>query len=258
MKSMIKKAIALLMFAALSLSVAGCGGTASNLEITDMDIAQARGIMGGISNTDDMSAIELLGMEDDEVADFFKQYGYSIDGAAFKNGLDGWMSLREEFGKIKGISEPTMTSDAKEITATFVITGEKRNGKSLVVINDKGKITSITTSADYTLVEDMSKAGLNTLLGMGTTFVILILLSFIISLFKYLPGSGGSKAKEEMRSAPVDNAVSQIEKREELAAEAEDDDELIAVITAAVAAYEAANGGSSSDGFVVRSIRRHY
>ncbi|MBQ9605706.1 MAG: OadG family protein [Lachnospiraceae bacterium] len=260
MKSIIKKALALVMFAALSISLAGCGGNEEDLPITDMSYAMASGIMGGISNTDESAAAEFLDMDDDELEDFFGQYGYSIDGAAFKNGLDGWLSLSEEFGEIESISEPEMSSDSDEITATFDITGSLRDGKCVFVMDHRTKITSITTSAEYTLAEDMSKAGLNTLLGMGTTFVILIFLSLIISLFKFLPGAGGAKAKQDKKSAPVDNAVSQIAEREELAAsdKAEDEGELIAVITAAIAAYEAVNGGGSSDGFVVRSIRRHY
>nr|MCR5746084.1 OadG family protein [Lachnospiraceae bacterium] len=125
-----------------------------------------------------------------------------------------------------------------------------------VIMNPKNKITSITTSADYTFAEKVSKAGLNTVLGMGTTFCILIFLSLVISLFKFLPGNESyrTNAKEETKT-PVDNAVSQIAEREELAG----DDALVAVISAAIAAYEASNGNvsSSGDGFVVRSIRRH-
>lgn len=259
MKSMMKKAIALVMFAALSVTLAGCGGNEAALPVSEMAYAEASGIMGGISNTDETSAAEFMDMEDEDVEDFFKQYGYSIDGAAFKNGLDGWLSLSEEFGGVEAISDPEMSSDSDSITATFYITGKLRNGTCVVVMNHRNKITSITTSAEYTLAEDMSKAGLNTLLGMGTTFVILIFLSLVIGLFKYLPGAGGAKAKQDKKSAPVDNAVSQIAEREELAASdsAEDEGELIAVITAAVAAYEAQSGGSG-DGFVVRSIRRHY
>jgi sodium pump decarboxylase gamma subunit len=90
---------------------------------------------------------------------------------------------------------------------------------------------------------------------MGTTFVILIFLSLIISLFELLPGNGSKKKAEAEKSTPVDNAVSQIAEREELAG----DDALVAVISAAIAAYEGGAAGSSSgDGFVVRSIRRHY
>lgn len=260
MKSMINKAIALIMFAALSLSLAGCAENEPDLPITDMSIAEASGIIGGISNTDEISAAELMEMDDDEVEDFFGQYGYKIDGKAFKNGLEGWLSMQEEFGGIQSISEPVMTSNDSEITATFDLQGSKRTGNCVVVMDEKNKITSITTSAHYTLAENMEKAGLNTLLGMGTTFAILIFLSLIISLFRFLPGSGGMKEKEEKKAAPLDNAVSQIAEREELASGNEmEDGELVAVITAAVAAYEAANGVSAgSDGFVVRSIRRHY
>ncbi len=260
MKSMINKAIAFIMLGVLCVSLAGCGGSEPDLEITDLAYAQAQGIMGGISNTDPEYANEFLEMDDDEVADFFKNYGYTIDGKAFKNGLDGWLSLADEFGGIQSISEPEMTSDSDSITATFEIIGNLRNGTSVVVMDKRSKITSITTSAEYTLAEDMSKAGLNTLLGMGTTFVILIFLSLIISLFKFLPGAGGAKAKQDKMAAPMDNAVSQIAKREEIESEnAMDNDALIAVITAAITAYEAAAGNAvSSDGFVVRSIRRHY
>ena len=260
MKSMMNKAIALIVFAILALSLTACGGNNADLPITDMSIAQASGIIGGIEKTDEESAAEFLDMEDSEIASFFGQYGYNIDGTAFRNGLEGWLALKGEFGDILGISEPQMTSTPKEIIATFEIQGSKRTGKCVVVLNGKEKIISITTSANYTLAENMEKAGLNTLLGMGTTFTILIFLSLIISLFQLLPGSGGRKEKEEKIAAPLENAVSQIAEREALASENEiDNAELVAVITAAIAAFEATSGSAAgSDGFVVRSIRRHY
>ncbi len=260
MKNMIKKAIVLILFAALSTGLAGCAGNKANLPISDMATAEASGIIGGISNTDELSAVDFLEMEDNELESFFGQYGYKIDGNAFKNGLDGWLSLQEEFGEIQSISEPVMTSTDSEIIATFDIQGTKRTGTCVVVMDERNKITSITTSAHYTLAENMEKAGLNTLLGMGTTFAILIFLSLIISLFEFLPGAGGKKEKEEKIEAPLDNTVSQIAEREAIASGNEiEDGELVAVITAAIASYEAANGSAAgSDGFVVRSIRRHY
>lgn len=259
MKRMINKAIAIILLAVLALSLSGCGEKKEDLPISPIDIAQAQGIMGGIFNTDAESAEGLLDMEDDEIEDFFKQYGYSIDGKAFRNGLEAWVSLSEEFGDVGGPGEPQMTSNDKEVIATFPIQGSRRTGKTVIVMNEKGKIVSITTSADYTLEENMTKAGLNTLLGMGTTFAILIFLSIIISLFKLLPNSGVAKAKEDKMAAPVSKAVSQIAEREELESGNETDDaELVAVITAAVAAFAGASGGTSGDGFVVRSIRRRY
>ncbi|MCR5747256.1 MAG: hypothetical protein K6G03_06070, partial [Lachnospiraceae bacterium] len=164
----IKKAIMLMMFAALSVMLFGCAKNEGNLEVTEANTAQARGIVGGITNTDDISAAELKAMEMDELKSFFKGYGYSIEGETFINGLDGWMGMRQEFGEIKGVTEPQMSSTKDEVHATFVVEGTTRNGKITVIMNPKNKITSITTSADYTFAEKVSKAGLNTVLGMGT------------------------------------------------------------------------------------------
>ncbi|MBR6302761.1 MAG: OadG family protein [Lachnospiraceae bacterium] len=103
----------------------------------------------------------------------------------------------------------------------------------------------------------MSKAGLNTLLGMGTVFIVLILISLLISVFGVIPKiqkaqAEKKKAAKEAKSANevgIENAVNQIIASES----AEDDTELVAVIAAAIAAYE---GSGSTDGYVVRSIRR--
>ena len=102
----------------------------------------------------------------------------------------------------------------------------------------------------------MGKAGLNTLIGMGTVFTVLILICLIISCFKLIPKiqnafSGKNKTSEKsVAETAVDNTIAQISKKE-------DDQELIAVISAAIAAYEGAAGGTAgTDGYVVRSIRR--
>ena len=96
--------------------------------------------------------------------------------------------------------------------------------------------------------EILTKAGLNTLLGMGTVFAVLIFLALIISTLKYIPMllEGMSKKSEEVPAAK-ETAVEEVAVVEET-----DDLELIAVITAAIAAQE----GTSTDGFVVRSIKR--
>ena len=99
----------------------------------------------------------------------------------------------------------------------------------------------------------MGKAGMNTLIGMGTVFVVLIFISFIISLFKYISVYENRKKeqKEDTASVGVDNAIAQIVSNEEQDEEV-DDLELVAVITAAIAASE----NTSTDGLVVRSIRK--
>ncbi len=112
----------------------------------------------------------------------------------------------------------------------------------------------MVVSAVYSKKELMGQAGMNTLIGMGTVFVVLIFISFIISLFKYLPALFAKKPKvekvEETKTAPV----ATVAKSENLT----DDAELVAVITAAIYAYESASGNSgiSKDKLVVRSIKR--
>ena len=93
----------------------------------------------------------------------------------------------------------------------------------------------------------MGKAALNTLIGMGTVFVVLILISLIISCFSFIPKLQEKFSKKAAPAAAPVPAAPVVEE-EELA----DDTELVAVIAAAIAAYE----GTSTDGFQVRSIKR--
>ena len=103
--------------------------------------------------------------------------------------------------------------------------------------------------------EVLEKAGLNTVLGMGTVFVVLIFISLIISLFRFIPALEEAWKNREKKSAKEAEAVVVEEATQSASAEAEDvtdDTELVAVIAAAIAEYE----GTGTDGFVVRSIRR--
>ena len=70
--------------------------------------------------------------------------------------------------------------------------------------NEKSDMESMTVSAHYTTGEILKKAGLNTILGMGTVFVVLIFISFIIYLLGFIPKlqkklSGKGKAAEEKK-----------------------------------------------------------
>ena len=114
------------------------------------------------------------------------------------------------------------------------------------------KLSSLSVNVNYTFGELMKNAALNTVLGMGTVFVILILISLIISCFSLIPKIEAAFKKKEPAKEEKKDVVDQIIEKEELA----DDSELVAVISAAIAAYEADNGSASSDGFVVRSIRK--
>lgn len=119
----------------------------------------------------------------------------------------------------------------------------------------------MVVSAVYSKKELMASAGRNTIIGMGTVFVVLIFISFIISLFKFLPALFAPKpklpqTKEEIKpQAPVAAPKTVAAASENLM----NDAELVAVITAAIYAASADMGGVgavSKDRLVVRSIRR--
>ena len=185
-----------------------------------------------------------------------------LDGVVFEKAFESWKNAAEDMGsyvEVTDIVGNTMiikeyqgTTYAQEGVITAGIKGEKRDATIEIIYEDQMP-TSITTNVIYSFGESMEKAALNTLLGMGTVFVVLILISLIISAFSLIPkvqALFGKKAKqEEIKAEAVDNTIAQIIEKEELS----DDLELVAVIAAAIAASE---GAASTDGFVVRSIKR--
>lgn len=166
--------------------------------------------------------------------------------------LESWKKAAEDMGSYEGIVSVESEFDEKDGVIDATIKGSKRNAIVEFVIDNQA-LTGVAVNVEYTFGEKMEKAALNTLLGMGTVFIVLILISLIISCFSFIPKIQAKLAKkpnkEEVKSAAVDNTIAQIIEKEELS----DDLELVAVIAAAIAASE---GASSTDGFVVRSIKR--
>lgn len=98
--------------------------------------------------------------------------------------------------------------------------------------------------------DKLAGAGITTIMGMGITFVVLLLLWLCIAImtkFTYRPKKGGDASQTTNTPAPPSNGAAAVMTEAPAA-----DGNLIAVIAAAVAAYE---GGSASN-FVVRKIRR--
>ena len=96
--------------------------------------------------------------------------------------------------------------------------------------------------------EKLAGAGVTTMMGMGITFLVLILLWGCIALmtkFTYRPKKG-EKAPQTTDAAAAPSAA------ETVTTTAAADDTLISVISAAIAAYE----GGSANNLVVRKIRR--
>jgi len=185
-----------------------------------------------------------------EMAVEVSNMGLNTDGYALANAISSFQKGFEETGAIISKGEPVITVDGNEVIVNIEVICERRNADIEMIFNNdfyNPVMTSAAFNARYTMAEKMSKAGLNTVIGMGTVFVMLIIISFIISLF----GLFSRQKKPDKTEEGINKAVEQIEKKE--TAELASNSELVAVIAAAIAAYE---GTTSTDGFVVRSIKK--
>ncbi|MBR3601610.1 MAG: OadG family protein [Lachnospiraceae bacterium] len=141
------------------------------------------------------------------------------------------------------------------ILMNVTVQGSLRPAKVEIMLNEDLELLNISTNVVYTFGETMTKAALNTLMGMGTVFAVLILIIALISSFALIPKiQAAFSGKKEEKPAAEAKVVQQIVKNEEVAYEdVTDDAELVAVIAAAIAAYV---GSGSAGGYVVRSLKR--
>lgn len=116
-------------------------------------------------------------------------------------------------------------------------------------------------SAEVTIPEAL----LHTVISMAIVFAVLILISFIIYLLKFVPallaGDRKKKAEESKQAVPAAKTVKP--KTEQPAASAgaaapAGDQQIVAVLAGAVAAYMEAETGVpvEADGLVIRSIKK--
>lgn len=254
-----KKYLALLLFMLLCVfSLTACVATEEAVE--DASITENM-----ISSAQTLSK-QIVEMDDATLAQYIEYYG--VDGASpdpgLLSGLTSWENSRDDLGAYGEFGDCKVVYNAsnKNYVATAEITFEKRNCEfKLIVDRHLKEIQSITFNPVFSTGEKMAKAGMNTLMGIGTVFLMLIFISLVIYCFRFInkfEAARNSKKAPAKEAAPVLTAPVVTEEEQE---EEADDLELAAVITAAIAAYEADMAGTdisamSTDGLIVRSIRR--
>lgn len=194
---------------------------------------------------------------------------YNLSEAAAQYGMDAATYAAQMFGQ----SEDFDLSSMDKFLESYLI----KNGEYPYIAEE------CEVSAVYNKKELVSMAGKNTAIGMGVVFCVLIFISFIISLLKYLPmifdadirkARAEKKAAQEKAKKSTEKMIigksAEAAKTEEVktvAAKTSDDNlmndaELVAVITAAINAANEFSGvrapayTASNDKLVVRSIRR--
>lgn len=215
---------------------------------------------------------ELESVTEDNINAAFQvatSYGYSygvssidVEGNGILNGIVSFSSAYAELGELGPIDRNKVTYKVSgdEIIVTVPLTGSmtdkdgnpKTASVEVIFSNDIFlTVEACTLNVDQSMGALMGKAAMDTVMGMGTVFVILILISLIIWALGGIPKlqkklAGRKKEAAKQPALAEDTAVAPI-------VEESDDLELIAVIAAAIAASE---GAAGTDGFVVRSIRK--
>ena len=251
-----KKKISLLICMLVAvLSFTGCSSTKTEVEYDEAEVEQVTEfLIGYCVEMDDATLEQWQNMTDFALEQQLTNAGLPFTPESFLGALESWEAGVDECGEYIEHGDYTYEASSDELKVTTDAKYADRDASIEFVFDENLYLDSMTVNAKFTMGEILKKAGLNTLLGMGTVFVVLIFISILISLFKYIPAIQAAFAKKPKKAeadveeaAPVPAAP-----KAAPAPAATDDAELVAVISAAIAASE----GTTTDGFVVRSIKR--
>lgn len=228
---------------------AGCSKTDENTAVdTSVQVQVADTILTSFSQMNKEGFQQFKDLSDYQLEYTMMNTGLPVSGEDFLSVIKAWESGEDECGAFVEYGELKTEVNGSEVTVTTEATYEDRQATITFQFDEDSRLESMDVAAEYTISEILTKAGLNTVLGMGTVFVVLIFLAFLIYCMKFIPAIMDKFQKKENISEQSTETISAVQEE----TEETDDLELIAVITAAIAAQE----GTSTDGFVVRSIRR--
>lgn len=184
-------------------------------------------------------------------------YAEQYKAFVYSEGYQSWLNVKKDTGDLQQILSTEVAVEGTGFSCVIRASFSNREMEFKVFLDNEANVTSMSFTPDYTMKEKMTKAIMNTLMGMGTVFLVLIFIIFLISLFKYINIFEQKLRRREEPAAIVSEPLPTMFP-EPAAAEAVSENltenlELIAVITAAISAAE---GTAAADGLVVRSIRR--
>lgn len=205
-----------------------------------------------VYKTEAVALIDTLVNEQKTLDELKAEANDEDEAAAFEAGFSAWEDAKEELGAVSEIKEDSADVSYENQNKLYVVsvdgTFDKRDAVVTVTFDKKGNLSSVAFNGVYTLGEKMSKAALNTVMGLAVVFVMLIFISLIIYCFKFVHEAEERAAAKKKASEPAPAPAPVVEET----VEEEDDLELVAVIAAAIAASE----GTDPNGLVVRSIKR--
>ena len=254
MKKFTKLLVAVLL-AVLTLSLTACGSSQKRVLTQDEELNLSLQAMQMFNS--------IISLSDEEIDAYIDDFEYAQE-TVYTNGFNSWKSAKKELGECLEIGDATTTvANDGSTTTTFIAEFENRDCEFVLGFDRRmQKITELTFNPVYTLGEKMSQAGVNLVVGMGTVFAVLIFLTLIISLFKYVNIAEEKLQQKKSKAVITETAAKTAPAAASKAAQAAvDSNEIQAVIAAAIAAYESECGGfekqpALNNGLVIRSYKR--
>ena len=229
---------ALLMIAVLMLSNVSAVW-ASDSEVDESTKQMIKSQFGTVTDT-------IISLGDEDIEEFLSKPSNDFTLQA----VTAWKDVKDSLGTLKErTGDITFEKSGDGYNVTVPASFEKAEVKFIYKLDGSTlSPTELTVEPEFPLskAETLRQAVMNTIMGISIVFIVLIFLSFLISLFRFIPNPEAKKKAQAAAPAPAPVAAP-VEVQE-----AADDTELIAVIAAAIAAAE----GTTTDGFVVRSIRK--
>ena len=257
MKQRIRRIWLALCMAVCLFALAGCSAAADTAETIDPQIEMAM-------QSGSQQYLDLFNQMDDASIEQALATSVKNKDTVMEYEIKSWDSIKVDVGAFVSSETAVVTKGDDGYIARMNTVYEKRAMEfTLIADEDLSKVETISFSPVYTTGEKMAKAGMNTLMGMGVVFAVLIFISWLISMFKYISVfEAKMKAKKNAAAAapvaaPAAPAPAAAPAPTAAPAEEEnltDDTELVSVITAAIAAYEGKE--TVDNGLVVRSIKR--
>ncbi len=241
-----KKLCLIVSLCMLLLGLAACGEDPKKMDYNGKSYDDLKAASENLAS----GLTEFTDEQIDEGIAYYEQYGDTVIVGLMKQ----WKEIKPEVGDFVKLGELSIDKSGKTLTTSQLMDFTGRDLTLTCVYNYLDmQVTSVTLDENYSMGEKMQKAAMNTLMGLGTVFMILILISLVIYGFKvipYLEQKAKAKNAPVQEPAPIQPAPAPVV--QDIAPQ-QDDTELIAVIAAAIAAAE---GTLAADGFVVRSIKR--
>ncbi len=185
---------------------------------------------------------------------------------SIKVAIANWDGVSEELGQPVEILDQkvNVSEDGKTYTIVSDVKydGVSENTKVTDTVNLNVRTNAYTVDFEvaYPKGKLFGEAALNTIMGIGTVFLVLLFLSWLISNIHWIPDLVEKYSKKADAASPAKVTPQPAVSRMNAAAdegEIVNDGELIAVIASAIAAYEGTTVEKvMAEGFVVRTIRK--